>query len=128
MTIRMDESLPLGLDRDGSPPLTVLESRAGPRVVLTVKGEVDLASCDGLRAALEGVADSGVSEIWLDLTHVGFMDSTGLNVLVEAHRELNGRSFALICPEGPVRRVIAVSGIDKVIPVHVNRSAADGAT
>ena len=124
----MDESLPLGLDRDGSPPLTVLESRAGPRVVLTVNGEVDLASCDGLRAALDGAAGSAATEIWLDLTHVGFMDSTGLRVLVEAHRQLNGRGFTVICPEGPVRRVIAVSGLDQVIAVHASRSAANGAS
>jgi anti-sigma B factor antagonist len=121
----MNESPPLRTDGDSAPPmLGVLESRTGPRVVLAVKGEVDIASCGGLRAALEGAADSGAAEIWLDLTHVEFMDSTGLTVLIDAHRQLGDRTFAVICPDGPVRRAIAVSGVDRVIAIHPSRSAA----
>jgi anti-sigma B factor antagonist len=127
MTTLMDEGLPHTNGRGEPPMLGVLESRAGPRVLLTVSGEVDLASCSGLRAALEAAADSDAPEIWLDLTHVEFMDSTGLTLLIEAQRDLAGRSFAVICPDGPVRRVLAISGIDRAIAIHPSRSAAHSA-
>jgi anti-sigma B factor antagonist len=125
MTAWMDDRRLPGLNGAGAPPLLcLLESRVGRRVVLAAKGEIDIASVDGLRNALEGAASSGAAEVWLDLTHVEFMDSTGLTALVEAHRRLSARGFAVICPDGPVRRVMAVTGVDRVIPVHPSRSAA----
>jgi anti-sigma B factor antagonist len=106
------------------PTLGLLESRVGHRLVLAVDGEVDLASAPALRTALLGALESGAAEIWLDLSRVAFMDSIGLTVLVETHEQLGERRFALICPDGPVRRLLAVAGMDRVIPVHANRSAA----
>jgi anti-anti-sigma factor len=124
----MDESSLPSMDGAGpTPPLGLLESRVGHRLVLAVKGEVDIASAPALRAALEGAADSGAAEIWVDLSRVEFMDSTGLTVLVEARQWLDGRRFAVICPDGPVRRVMAVAGIDRMMAVHPSRSAAHAA-
>jgi anti-anti-sigma factor len=121
----MDDLRLPGPDGAGEPALLgLLESRVGRRVVLAAKGEIDIASVDGLRTALEGAASSGATEVWLDLTHVEFMDSTGITALVEAQRRISSGGFALICPDGPVRRVIAVAGVDRVIPIHDSRSAA----
>jgi anti-anti-sigma factor len=125
MTASMDDRSVPGSNGAGAPPLLgLLESRVGRRVVLAAKGEIDIASVDGLRNALAGAANSGAAEVWLDLTHVEFMDSTGLTALVEAHRRLSSGGFVVICPEGPVRRVMTVAGVDRVIPVHPSRSAA----
>jgi len=55
----------------------------------------------------------------VDLREVRFMDSMGLGVLIGARRkvtELDG-SFALVCGEGPVRRVLDVSGLTQVFEV-----------
>lgn len=125
MTAMMDDWRLVGSDGAGAPPLLdLLESRVGRRVVLAAQGEIDIASVDGLRNALEGAATSGAAEVWLDLTRVGFMDSTGVTALVEAYRRLSSGGFAVICPDGPVRRVMAVAGVDRVIPIHPSRSAA----
>lgn len=125
MTASMDErSLP-GSNGAGAPPvLGLFESRVGRRVVLAAKGEIDIASVDGLRNALEGAVKSGAAEIWLDLTHVEFMDSTGLTALVAAHRRVSSGGFVVICPDGPVRRLMAIAGLDRVIPIHPSRAAA----
>jgi anti-sigma B factor antagonist len=119
-----ERSLP-NLDGAGAPPsLRLLESRAGDRLVLSAQGEIDIVSVPALRAALKGAAGSGAAEVWLDLSRVEFMDSTGMTALVEAHEWLHDSRFAVICPDGPVRRVMAVSGVDRILTIHASRSPA----
>ena len=110
-----------------SPELVLSESRIGHRLVLAAEGEVDIASADELRAALAAAVHSGAVEIWLDLTDVEFMDSTGITAVVDARSQLDGRRFAVICPPGPVRRVFEIAGIDRAIPIHASRSDAHAA-
>ncbi len=110
---------------DGQPPeLTLSTSRIGHRLVVAAAGEVDIASAGELRAALHFAAESGAAEIWLDLSGLEFMDSTGITSIVDARRQLDGRPFALICPAGPVRRVLDISGIERAIPIHASRADA----
>jgi anti-anti-sigma factor len=96
-------------------------------LVLSVVGEVDIASVHELQEALRH-ADG--DRVWIDLTGVDFIDSTGLTTLVLAHRRLDEptRRLALICPEGSVRRVLEIAGIDRVIPVHVSLDDAAALT
>jgi len=113
---------------DGGPPeLSLSQARVGHRLVLAAEGEIDIASADRLRAALADAAGSGCAEIWLDLSDVGFMDSTGITAIVDARRRMDGRRFALICPDGPVRRVIEIAGIDRAIAIHASRADAHSA-
>ena len=106
--------------------LRIAERRVGHRLVLAAEGEIDLSSVGSLRAAFERCTAAGVAEVWLDLTGVEFMDSTGLTALLEARR--NGvPQLAVICPEGPVRRVLDVAGFDRVVPIYESRSAAQSA-
>ena len=64
--------------------------------------------------------NDGNLRIVADLERVEFMDSTGLGVLVGALRRLKERdgTLALACPQGPVLRVLDVTGLSKVFPVH----------
>jgi anti-sigma B factor antagonist len=109
------------------PWFEVVESRVGHRLVLAATGEVDIASADTLREALDDATASGAAEIWLDLTNVEFMDSTGITAIVDALGRLGRRRFAVICPQGPVRRVFEIAGVDRVIAIHPNRFAAHSA-
>ena len=99
---------------EGSPSIDVREIRVGHRAVLAVSGELELATADTLREALESAIASGASELWVDLAHVRFLDSAGVRVLLGAQTLLRGRSksLAVICPPGPVRRVFEVSGLE----------------
>ena len=55
----------------------------------------------------------------VDLTQVGFMDSTGLALLINANRRLTLRrkGFAVVCPPGPLRRVFEIT--DMIDTLHV---------
>jgi anti-sigma B factor antagonist len=84
--------------------------------LLTVTGEIDLYTAPKLREAL---GDATGDDLAVDLRGVRFMDSMGLGVLIGARRrtvEGDGR-FALVCTEGPVLRVLDVSGLTTVFEV-----------
>jgi anti-sigma B factor antagonist len=110
-----------------SPPL--LEVNREPdaqRVVLAVTGEVDMATVGVLRDALQGAA-AEADEVWLDLTEVEFMDSTGLTALLLGQKAIGDgqHGLTIICPEsGPVRRALEISGLHEVLHVVTSRAAA----
>jgi anti-sigma B factor antagonist len=91
----------------------------GHGVVLRVGGEVDLSTSPQLHAKLVDLVGEAGSVV-VDLTPVAFMDSTGLSVLLAAHKRARAdqRSIRLVCPEGPVLRVLRLTGMDKVLSVY----------
>jgi anti-sigma B factor antagonist len=96
--------------------LAIETGTQGSWKLLTVSGEIDLYTAPKLREAL-GEAEGG--NVAVDLRGVRFMDSMGLGVLIGARRrtvEGDGR-FALVCTEGPVLRVLDVSGLTTVFEV-----------
>jgi len=107
----------------------IREDRVGGRAVLSVTGEVDLSNAADLRVAIESAA-SRAFELWLDLSGVTFMDSSGLHAMAEARGRLieANRRLTLICPEGPVLRILALTGYDRIFEIYVSRSAANHAT
>jgi anti-anti-sigma factor len=114
---------------DRLPTLEVDEIRIGHRVVLALSGELDLATAPALQASLDEAVESGGADLWIDLSDVTFMDSTGLRALLATRRQLrvNSTSLAIICPEGPVRRVFTVAGLDDEFSIHTDRAAAHAA-
>ena len=64
-----------------------------------LEGEVDLANADQLTEAFESPECAGADGILLDLRELGFMDSSGLRVVLLAAQERDGR-FATIIGEG----------------------------
>jgi anti-sigma B factor antagonist len=98
----------------------VLESRTESGWgVLEVKGEVDLYTSPQLRDNVTEMIEQGQGRIIIDLTDVGFMDSSGLGVLVTALKRVRERdgSLALVCPEGSVHKVLTITGLDRVFPI-----------
>jgi anti-sigma B factor antagonist len=105
--------------------LRLEEARVGHRLVLALRGEVDLASVAVLEAVVERVRTCGAAEVWVGLSAVGFIDSTGLSALLAVRRVLvPERTFVLICPDGPPLRVIRVAGLDRVFTIRPDRAAA----
>jgi anti-anti-sigma factor len=83
--------------------LTIRARREPGYVVVTVAGEVDIATVAQLRERLAALAVSGVPLV-ADLDQVSFIDATGLGALVGAAREAaeHGTSLhRLTVPVGP---------------------------
>jgi anti-anti-sigma factor len=109
-------------------PLTIDEDLVGHRTVLSVAGEIDMSTAAALRAAIES-AGTGASEIWLDLTATTFMDSSGIHAIATGRARLAeaNRRLVVICPDGPVLRVLALTGFNQLLEIHPSRSAAHDA-
>jgi anti-sigma B factor antagonist len=106
--------------------IRVRRSAADRRTTLCVAGEVDLASVGVLRAAISAVLASSSTELWIDLSEVVFMDSSGLHLLVDAHHEVSrlDRRLAIVCPPGAIRRLFEITALDEVLPLHDDSGSA----
>ena len=96
--------------------LTVLTIPGAGHVTLRVAGEIDLGTAPQLReAALDALRHHGTT-LRVDLRDVSFMDSTGIEVLLATRRRasLEGGSLTLYRPSRPVRRILEVTGLDKL--------------
>lgn len=94
----------------------------GAWTVVGVRGEVDLYTAPRLKERLADLSAHGKSQVAVDLQGVEFMDSTGLGVLIGAlkrSREAGG-TLSLIAPREPVVKVLAITGLDKVFPIHAS--------
>jgi anti-sigma B factor antagonist len=100
-------------------------STLGDWTVLSVVGEVDAYTAAALQAAVTEQIVSGVSLI-LDLSAVGFIDSTGLRVLVEALRavrEAEGR-LKLVSENDQTLKLLRITSLDSVFEVQPNLTVA----
>ncbi len=97
--------------------------------VVSVNGELDIATAPQLVAALDEAADRHADRVVVNLLGTSFIDSTGLTTLLRAHKrfETNGSdTFAIVCGPGnvEVRRVIDLMGFDAVFTIHETLAAA----
>ena len=110
------------------PPVNItVESLPGATGVVTVDGEIDLATSAEVEGRVrEHVEADSPSTLVLDLTGCAFLDSTGVASLLRLSRELDERSirFSLVVPPGPVLRVLVLMGVEERLSVVADRAAA----
>ena len=102
---------------------------ADDTTVISVSGELDLASSPALEEELERVAQSDAQLVVVDLRSLEFMDSTGLSVLVRAHQraEENGRRLGLVNGSQQVQRLLTLTGVaDRLTLTDVPEELLDG--
>jgi anti-anti-sigma factor len=86
-----------------------IEEPRGLRLV----GEVDLSNVDQLKAALEPEVHRG-GVIALDVAGLTFIGSAGVQALVRALIDLEGRgSVVLVAPGNSLRQLIGIMGLDR---------------
>ena len=113
---------------DPAPEFRIAVVHANGGTTLDIAGDVDMATASELAARLEAVIDASTGDVTLDLIEVSFIDSTGLIVLVTAHRRLGaeGRRLIVRNPSMQVDRVLELSGVDGVLDVQRTTSSSAG--
>jgi anti-anti-sigma factor len=87
-------------------------------VEIAIRGDVDLASAPRLWATLERTVSTG-DRLVLDVSNVEFMDSSGLGVLVRAHRLVGGGEGLVIRrPTRQALRLFEAAGLDSMLTVE----------
>ncbi|WP_051709114.1 STAS domain-containing protein [Streptomyces sp. NRRL S-350] len=104
----------------------VVLDQDGPVRVVTVSGELDHDTADGLRTALARPLEGGVRRLVVDLADLRFCDSTGLNILLRAHldTEAAGLRLDLAGPSATLLRLLAITGADTVLRIHPDLASA----
>ena len=89
--------------------------RSGTAAVVSVRGEIDLATAGDVRAAV--VEHAGAERMVLDLTHVTFMDSSAIHLLDEALRMIPALTFRV--PSSPAGlQVLVMTGMLGRLPLE----------
>jgi anti-sigma B factor antagonist len=99
-----------------------LDARAS---VISIEGELDLATAPQLKWMLLDALEEGHSRLVVDLSQTTFMDSTALGVLVGVDRSLDdGATLAIVCASSSLLKIFELSGMDGVFAIFPTLDAA----
>jgi anti-sigma B factor antagonist len=86
--------------------------------IVAVSGEVDVYSAPALRDGLADLLQQGKSVV-VDLSQVGFLDSTGLGALVAARTTASehGAGLPLVCTHQRILKLFTITGLDGVFQI-----------
>lgn len=106
--------------------ITVSKDRALP--VLTLRGEIDMRSSPELRNHLLELVVNKPKRVILDLSGVGYMDSSGVGTMVELKRlvERGGGKVVLTGMQPRVRSVFEITKLDKFFTIANSVEEARG--
>jgi anti-sigma B factor antagonist len=98
----------------------------GEAAVLTLPAEIDIANAEQVREELLSLLNRGPAVLIVDMAETTFCDSAGVNALVRAHKRAtaNGAEIRLAVASSGVQRVLAITGVDRLIPVHPTLAAS----
>ncbi len=102
-----------------APALTIAVEECEGGLVLSMAGEIDLVTSTQLKRALDGVLDRSPppARITADLAGVGFMDTTGVALLLAARAraaELGSR-FVVSSTSPSLARLFEITGIGRML-------------
>jgi anti-sigma B factor antagonist len=91
---------------------------AGPSAVVAPAGELDLAGHAPFRDSLLEACAAG-NDVVLDLSHVTFMDSSAVGLIVGAAKRCreNGTGLRIVKPSASVLRVLRLTGVQHLVPI-----------
>ena len=95
--------------------------------VATVTGEVDIVNAGEIGGQLFAAAPNTAAGLVVDLNGVSYLDSRGVHLLFELANRLRMRHQALhlvVPPRALIRRVLLLTHVDSVIPLHPDVQAA----
>ncbi|GAA4208206.1 STAS domain-containing protein [Microbispora amethystogenes] len=100
--------------------LAVTVSHEATHTLVTLTGELDVISGERLRPALDKLLDEGHARLVLDTTGLGFCDSMGLRLLLEAHdRAVEAGGFLKLAGVGGAfRRILTVTGLYAAFSIY----------
>ena len=99
--------------------LLVQVSGAEQAYEVHLHGELDMSTAPQLQQELLRLTSEGATAVTVDLSELGFVDSTGLSVLVTGLKRLRemGGDLALRSPTPGTRRVLEITGLTGVFAI-----------
>ncbi len=91
---------------------------ASNALTVKIKGEIDAESATFLRRRIDIEYDcAAVKDMIFDLTDVGFMDSSGIGLIIGRYKKVSalGGSVKITGADKTVRRIIELSGLGRIV-------------
>jgi anti-sigma B factor antagonist len=88
--------------------------------VIDVQGEIDISTAPRLRELLIDLVSQGSYQLVVNLDKVGFLDSTGLGVLVGGLRRVRAHdgSLDLVCTQQRILKILTITGLTEVFGIY----------
>lgn len=85
---------------------------------VTIVGDVDASTCPSLASSLDPLPGTS-GDIRLDVSGVGFIDSSGLRIIIGVHQRAAelGRKVLIEYPSASFQRILDVSGLTGMLHV-----------
>jgi anti-sigma B factor antagonist len=99
----------------------IVSETHGGLPVARIEGEVDMTNSQPIGERLRGLMTNRSVALIVDLGPTTYLDSSGITLLFGLFEELRRRQQDLhvVVPEGsPIGRVLSITGLDQVVPVH----------
>ena len=98
--------------------------------VIDVQGEIDMYTAPRLRELLINLVSKGSYQLVVNLDKVGFLDSTGLGVLVGGLRRVRAHdgSLDLVCTQQRILKIFRITGLTEVFGIYETADQAIAAT
>lgn len=109
-----------------SPRVHVVVTTSSRGQEVRIDGRIDVRCAADLRLALHAALATGSGDLYVHLGDVEIGDSTGLGVLVEAHRRARreGRRLVLASITPRTARLLRVSRLDRVLHLASGTAAS----
>lgn len=108
--------------------LDITTERDGNVCRVSVRGEIDVYTSPALKAEIVGAMEQGCINLIIDIDGVGFIDSSGLGVLVGGLRRVKeaSGSMRIVCTKENILKIFRITGLDRVFPVFASAEEASG--
>lgn len=99
--------------------LDIRTQHDGNVCTIALDGEVDVYTAPRLKEELVSLIQGDCTYLIVDLEKVGFIDSSGLGVLVSALRRAREKDGAvrIVCTRENILKIFRITGLDKVFPI-----------
>lgn len=89
--------------------------------LISVVGDLDISTCGRMDTYIQQARQEPGDHLVFDMTRMTFMDSSGLRVLVNTHSfsVRQGGSMRLAGVQRLPARIFEITGVDRLIPLHV---------
>lgn len=96
------------------------------RALLKLSGELDIATVPRVEAAVDATLTAEVRTLTVDMSRLGFVDSSGLRLFIVLDQRAadEGWELRLIRPPEQVLKVFRVSGVEENLPFVEDASEA----
>ena len=102
-------------------------SNKGTTLIIGIIGELDHHSAEYIRSKIDAeMIKSTTRNIIFDFSKVGFMDSSGIGVIMGRYKnlqKLNGRAV-IVNPNAQIKKIFEMAGIFRLMPFYENMDVA----